>query len=108
MDPGGGSPGSFKKFVQLPIAPPPEIAPSGFTPFPGQAAAQKIAQAAADQASAEAVQASARKQAEFARQTAVVQAQYKAEVDKAQAEAAQAGPLAQANVQQRISAYAYE
>ena len=37
---------------------------------------------------------SQRKQAEYARQTSVVQAQYKAEVDKAQAEAAQAGPLA--------------
>jgi hypothetical protein len=33
----------------------------------------------------------------FGRETAVVQAQYKAEVDKAQAEAAQAGPLAQAS-----------
>src|SRR5580698_2532353 len=59
----------------------------------------QIAQAAADQASAEAVQASARKQAEFARQTAVVQAQYKAEIDKAQAEASQAGPLSQAQTQ---------
>ena len=39
-------------------------------------------------------QESQRKQAEYARQTAIVQAQYKAEVDKAQAEAAQAGPLA--------------
>src|ERR1700745_2628552 len=69
---------------------------------PNNAAIQrqaKIAQAAADQAAAEAQQASARKQAEFARQTSVVQAQYKAEVDKAQAEAAQAGPLAQANAQ---------
>src|ERR1700753_4290272 len=65
---------------------------------PNNAAIQrqaKIAQAAADQASAEAQQASIRKQAEFARQTSVVQAQYKAEIDKAQAEAAQAGPLAQ-------------
>src|SRR5690242_3589875 len=55
----------------------------------------KIAQAQADQAAAEAQQASARKQAEFARETSVVQAQYKAEIDRAQAEAAQAGPLAQ-------------
>jgi flotillin len=62
----------------------------------------KIAQAQADQAAAEAVQASARKQAEFARQTAVVQAQYKAEIDKAQAEAAQAGPLAQAEAQRAV------
>src|ERR1700735_2021749 len=74
---------------------------------PNNAAIQrqaKIAQAAADQASAEAVQASARKQAECARQTAVVQAQYKAEIDKAQAEAAQAGPLAQAGAQRAVIA----
>src|SRR5947207_11662578 len=62
----------------------------------------KIAQAQADQAAAEAQQASQRKQAEFARQTAVVQAQYKAEVDTAQAEASQAGPLAQAHAQQEV------
>ncbi|HEV2451108.1 MAG TPA: SPFH domain-containing protein [Streptosporangiaceae bacterium] len=62
----------------------------------------KVAQAQADQAAAEAQQASQRKQAEYARQTAVVQAQYKAEVDKAQAEAAQAGPLAQAHAQQEV------
>jgi len=74
---------------------------------PNNAAIQrqaKIAQAAADQASAEAQQASQRKQAEFARETAVVQAQYKAEVDKAQAEAAQAGPLAQASAQRAVIA----
>jgi flotillin len=64
----------------------------------------KIAQAQADQAAAEAQQASARKQAEFARQTAVVQAQYKAEVDKAQAESSQAGPLAQAEAQRAVIA----
>jgi flotillin len=72
---------------------------------PNNAAIQrqaKIAQAAADQASAEAQQQSVRKQAEFARQTAVVQAQYKAEIDKAQAQAAQAGPLAQAEAQQAV------
>ena len=72
---------------------------------PNNAAIQrqaKIAQAAADQASAEAQQASVRKQAEFARETSVVQAQYKAEVDKAQAEAAQAGPLAQASAQRAV------
>jgi flotillin len=45
-----------------------------------------------------------RKQAEYARQTSVVQAQYKAEIDKAQAEAAQAGPLAQAEAQQAVIA----
>jgi uncharacterized membrane protein YqiK len=72
---------------------------------PNNAAIQrqaKIAQAAADQAAAEAQQASVRKQAEFARQTAVVQAQYKAEIDKAQAEAAQSGPLAQAEAQRAV------
>jgi flotillin len=72
---------------------------------PNNAAIQrqaKIAQAQADQAAAEAVQASARKQAEFARQTAVAQAGYKAEIDKAQAEAAQAGPLAQAEAQRAV------
>src|SRR5215469_1878293 len=66
---------------------------------PNNAAIQrqaKIAQAQADQAAAEAQQASVRKQAEFARETSVVQAEYKAQIDKAQAEAAQAGPLAQA------------
>jgi flotillin len=74
---------------------------------PNNAAIQrqaKIAQAAADQAAAEAQQASIRKQAEFARQTSVVQAQYKAEIDKAQAEAAQAGPLAQAEAQRAVIA----
>src|SRR5215469_18765528 len=59
----------------------------------------QIAQAQAAQAAAEAQQESQRKQAEYARQTSIVQAQYKAEVDKAQAEAAQAGPLAQAEAQ---------
>jgi uncharacterized membrane protein YqiK len=74
---------------------------------PNNAAIQrqaKIAQAAADQAAAEAQQASIRKQAEFARQTSVVQAQYKAEIDKAQAQAAQSGPLAQAEAQQAVIA----
>jgi flotillin len=64
----------------------------------------KIAQAQANQAAAEAEQESQRKQAEYARQTAIVQAQYKAEVDKAQAEAAQAGPLAQASTQREVIA----
>jgi flotillin len=62
----------------------------------------QIAQAKANQASAEAEQESQRNQAEFARQTAVVQAQYKAEVDRAQAQAAQAGPLAQAQAQREV------
>src|SRR6516164_6866216 len=68
---------------------------------PNNAAIQrqaKIAQAQADQAAAEAQQASARKQAEFSRETAVVQAQYKAEIDKAQAEAARAVLAAQADL----------
>jgi flotillin len=64
----------------------------------------KIAQAQANQAAAEAEQESQRNQAEYARKTAIVQAQYKAEVDKAQAEAAQAGPLAQANTQREVIA----
>ena len=66
---------------------------------PHNAAIQRqaqIAQAQANQAAAQAVQESQRKQAEYERQTAVVQAQYKAEIDRAQAEAAQAGPLSQA------------
>jgi uncharacterized membrane protein YqiK len=72
---------------------------------PHNAAIQRqaqIAQAQANQASAEAQQQSQRAQAEYARQTSVVQAQYKAEVDKAQAEAAQAGPLAQAQAQMAV------
>src|SRR5256886_5888860 len=74
---------------------------------PHNAAIQRqaqIAQAQANQASAEAQQESQRKQAEYARETSVVQAQYKAEVDKAQAEAAQAGPLAQAQAQRAVIA----
>jgi uncharacterized membrane protein YqiK len=74
---------------------------------PHNAAIQRqaqIAQAQANQASAEAQQQSQRAQAEYARQTSVVQAQYKAEVDKAQAEAAQAGPLAQAQAQMGVLA----
>jgi flotillin len=66
---------------------------------PHNAAIQRqaqIAQAQANQQAAQAQQDSQRKQAEYARETAVVQAQYKAEIDKAQAEAAQVGPLAQA------------
>ena len=74
---------------------------------PHNAAIQRqaqIAQAQANQASAEAQQQSQRAQAEYARQTAVVQAQYKAEIDKAQAQAAQAGPLAQAQAQMEVLA----
>jgi flotillin len=67
-----------------------------------QIAQAKADQAKADQASAEAEQESQRNQAEFVRQTAIVQAQYKAEVDRAQAQAAQAGPLAQAQAQREV------
>jgi uncharacterized membrane protein YqiK len=72
---------------------------------PHKAAIQRqaqIAQAMATQQSAEAQQSAERNQAEYARQTAVVRAQYSAEVDRAQAEAAQAGPLAQAHAQQEV------
>ncbi|WP_328608680.1 SPFH domain-containing protein [Amycolatopsis sp. NBC_00345] len=72
---------------------------------PHNAAIQReaqIAQARADQAAAEAAQESHRRQAEYSRKTAVVQAQYKAEVDKAQAEAAQSGPLAEATAQREV------
>jgi flotillin len=62
----------------------------------------KIAQAQANQAAAEAEQDSQRKQAEYARETAVVQAQYKAEIDQAQAKASQSGPLAQADAQREV------
>jgi uncharacterized membrane protein YqiK len=74
---------------------------------PHNAAIQReaqIAQAKADQAAAEAAQESQRRQAEYSRQTYIVQAQYKAEVDKAQAEAAQAGPLAEAMAQREVIA----
>lgn len=64
----------------------------------------KIAQAQADRASAEAAQLSQRQQAEYARQTAVIQARYRAEIDTAQSEAAQAGPLAQAQAQREVIA----
>jgi flotillin len=62
----------------------------------------RIAQAQADQASAEAEQISLRNQAEYERQTEVAKAGYKAEVDKAQSTASQAGPLAQAQAQQEV------
>ncbi|MET7453772.1 SPFH domain-containing protein [Streptomyces sp. NPDC005574] len=74
---------------------------------PHKAAIQRqaqIAQAQATQAAAQAEQAAAREQAEYARQTAIVKAEYSAEVDRAQAQAAQAGPLAQAHAQQEVLA----
>ncbi|MDX6217957.1 MAG: flotillin [Frankiales bacterium] len=64
--------------------------------------AAKIAQAAADQASAMAQQESDRNQAEFARQTAIKRAEYQAEIDTAHARQAQAGPLAEAQAQQAV------
>ena len=66
--------------------------------------AAKVAQAAADQASAMAQQESIRNQNEYARQTAVAQAQFQAEIDQAQQKAAQAGPLAAAQAQQAVLA----
>src|SRR6478609_9861321 len=74
---------------------------------PHKAAIQRqaqIAQAQATQASVEAEQIAARNQAEYARQTAIVKAEYSAEVDRVQAQAAQAGPLAQAHAQQEVLA----
>ena len=74
---------------------------------PHNAAIQRqaqIAQAQANQQAAEAQQEAQRKQAEYARQTAVVQAQYKAEIDQAQAKAAQVGPLTQAQTQMEVIA----
>jgi uncharacterized membrane protein YqiK len=64
--------------------------------------AAQIAQAAADQASAEAQQQSLRKQAEFERETAITKAGYAGETQTAQAKAAQAGPLAQAQAQREV------
>src|SRR5215469_2550046 len=71
---------------------------------PHNAAIQRqaqIAQAQANQASAEAQQQSQRAQAEYARQTAVVQAQYKAQVDTAQAQAQMEVLSAQAELAKR-------
>lgn len=62
----------------------------------------KVAQAAADQASAMAQQESLRFQAEYARQTAIAKARYQAEIDQAQQTASQAGPLAAARAQQDV------
>jgi uncharacterized membrane protein YqiK len=62
----------------------------------------KVAQAIADQAIAMAQQESMRNQAEYARQTAIAQAHYQAEIDQAQQTAAQAGPLAAAQAQQSV------
>ena len=64
--------------------------------------AASIAQSNANQMAAQAEQDSLRKQAEYQRQTTIVQAQYKAEVDRAQASAAQSGPLSQAKAQLEV------
>ena len=64
----------------------------------------KVAQAAADQASVMAQQESIRNQNEYARNTAVSQAQFQAEVDQAQQRSAQAGPLAAAQARQAVLA----
>ncbi|HEV2640107.1 MAG TPA: SPFH domain-containing protein [Actinocrinis sp.] len=72
---------------------------------PHSAAIQReaqVAQAQAVQISVEAQQESARHQAEYVRETAVVQARFKAEVDQAQAAASQAGPLAEATAQREV------
>ncbi|GAA4395856.1 SPFH domain-containing protein [Tsukamurella soli] len=62
-----------------------------------------IAQAHADQAAAEAQQASLRNQADYERDTAIKRATIRSETDKANAEAAQAGPLAQATADRAIA-----
>lgn len=64
--------------------------------------AAQIAQAQADQASAQVRQESDRNQAQYMQQTAVAKAQYQAEIDQAQQKASQAGPLAQAQAQQEV------
>ena len=64
----------------------------------------KVAQAAADRASAMAQQESVRHQAEYARQTAIAKAQYQAEIDQAEQTAAQSGPLAAARAAQDVLA----
>lgn len=64
----------------------------------------KIAQAEADQASADAQQKSGRAQLDFARATAVKRSEYQALMDEAEETAAQAGPLAAAKAQQAVLA----
>lgn len=62
----------------------------------------QIAQSQAAQLSAQAEQESLRRQAEYARETAILRAQYQRDIDKANAEAAQAGPLAEAMALQEV------
>ncbi len=68
------------------------------------ASAARIAAAERDQEAAEKEQAAARAKAQFARQTAIQQAQIEAEVQEAQARAAQSGPLAEAKASQDVIA----
>lgn len=63
-----------------------------------------IAQAQAEQESAQAVQEANRKKADQERETAIKVAAIKAETDRAQAESAAAGPLAQADAQREVLA----
>lgn len=64
--------------------------------------AANIAQAIADQASAEAQQKSVQAQSQYERDTQIVSAKNKAEVDVQAQTAAQAGPLAQAQAEQKV------
>jgi uncharacterized membrane protein YqiK len=66
--------------------------------------AAKIAQAEADQASADAQQRSDRAQLDYARETAVKRSQYQALMDQAEEKSAAAGPLAAAQAQQAVLA----
>ncbi|HWE55214.1 MAG TPA: SPFH domain-containing protein [Acidimicrobiales bacterium] len=62
----------------------------------------RIAAAERDQEASEKEQAAARAKAQFAQQTAILQASIQAEVHDAEARAAQAGPLADAKAQQDV------
>lgn len=64
----------------------------------------RIAAAKAEQVAAEQEQLSQAKQADFARQSEVQKAGYRAEIERAQAEASQAGPLARARASQEVIA----
>ena len=68
------------------------------------ASAARIAAAERDQEAAEKEQVAARAKAQFARETAIQQAQIEAEVREAEARSAQAGPLAEAKATQDVIA----
>jgi flotillin len=68
------------------------------------ASAARIAAAERDQEAAEKEQEAARAKAQFAQQTAILQAQIEAQVQEAKAHADQAGPLAAAKAQQDVIA----